>query len=234
MKKRKKVPAQGEIRQSQVVTTFGPGSFVDLPKHSVLIGGLDHWPRNLEEVPEPRLAAKLRNLLKVPELRLCAPPPMNDDPAAPDARITAWQFPSWFITQTVLHGDGTKRARALVHRKGLREGQYLGEDRKKYPVVPVRFVRACLCGHVGDIGWRDFVHQGEKTCSRQLWFDERGTTGDINDIDIRCECGKSRPLVHATELNRKALGQCDGQQLWLGPKSTASWCGPPATPTSRV
>ena len=35
---------QGQIRQSQIITTFGPGSMVDLPKHSVLVAGLDHWP----------------------------------------------------------------------------------------------------------------------------------------------------------------------------------------------
>jgi hypothetical protein len=32
---------QGGIRQSQIVTTFGPGSMVDLPNHSVLISGLE-------------------------------------------------------------------------------------------------------------------------------------------------------------------------------------------------
>ena len=34
---------QGEIRQSQLVTTFGPGSMMDLPNHSVLTAGLDFW-----------------------------------------------------------------------------------------------------------------------------------------------------------------------------------------------
>ena len=33
----------GQIRQSQIVTTFGPGAMVDLPDHAVIIGGLDHW-----------------------------------------------------------------------------------------------------------------------------------------------------------------------------------------------
>ena len=37
------IKPQGELRQSQVVMTFGPGSMVDLPKHSVLIAGLDYW-----------------------------------------------------------------------------------------------------------------------------------------------------------------------------------------------
>jgi hypothetical protein len=31
----------GEIRQSQLITTFGPGSMLDLPNYSVLVAGLE-------------------------------------------------------------------------------------------------------------------------------------------------------------------------------------------------
>ena len=41
-KKRKAKPS-GELRQSQVLTTFGPGSMVDLPNRSVVISGLTYW-----------------------------------------------------------------------------------------------------------------------------------------------------------------------------------------------
>ena len=40
----------GEIRQSQLVSTFGPGSMVDLPNHSVLIAGLDFWTAGGEPI----------------------------------------------------------------------------------------------------------------------------------------------------------------------------------------
>ena len=33
----------GQLRQSQVITTFGPGAMLDLPNYSVLVGGLDYW-----------------------------------------------------------------------------------------------------------------------------------------------------------------------------------------------
>ncbi len=60
----------GQIRQSQVVTTFGPGAMLDLPKHSVLVGGLDYWSKGGEEIIEPRLTGKLAQVLEVPTLRL--------------------------------------------------------------------------------------------------------------------------------------------------------------------
>jgi hypothetical protein len=40
-KTRADVRPNGQIRQSQIVTTFGPGAIVDLPDHAVIVGGLD-------------------------------------------------------------------------------------------------------------------------------------------------------------------------------------------------
>lgn len=212
----------GQIRRSQVVTTFGPGSLLDLPTQSVIVGGLDHWMGVGEEVHEPRLAEKLKRLLNIPTLKLYGPPPDNEDPTAPKTGITAWQFPEWFITQDVERSDrgGTTRSRLLVHRKGLTKGKYIDSDKRKHPVVPIRFVRACKKGHIGDIDWFRFVHERNPQCRRQLWIDERGTSGDIAEILIRCECGEARPLVNATIPG--ALGHCEGTRPWLGPSTRES------------
>ena len=103
----------GQIRQSQVVTTFGPGSLVDLPDHSVIVGGLDYWTRG-DEIHEPRLVEKLKTLLDVPSLALHAPPPDENDPTSTrKTGITAWQFPEWFITQDALAAE-TGRADPLA------------------------------------------------------------------------------------------------------------------------
>src|ERR1017187_7130895 len=90
---------QGEIRQSQLVTTFGPGSMMDLPNHSVLVAGLDFWSLGGEPVSEPRLSQKLARVLDVPTVDLKTPPLAEDDPTAPSTGITGFQFPEWFVTQ---------------------------------------------------------------------------------------------------------------------------------------
>jgi pyruvate/2-oxoglutarate dehydrogenase complex dihydrolipoamide dehydrogenase (E3) component len=38
-RRRGDVRPAGQIRQSQIVTTFGPGAMVDLPDHAVIVGG---------------------------------------------------------------------------------------------------------------------------------------------------------------------------------------------------
>jgi hypothetical protein len=59
-----------------------------------------------------------------------------------------------------MHGD--LRSRYLVPRKALSRGRYFDEDRRWRTVVPIRFVRACRKGHVGDIDWRAFVHNSPR------------------------------------------------------------------------
>ena len=84
--------------------------------------------------------------------------------------------------------------------------------------MPIRFVRACRRGHIGDIDWYYFVHSGNSDCRRQLWIDERGTSGDLSEVWIRCECKAERAMIDATTLATRALGRCDGAP-WLGPYS---------------
>ena len=76
------VRAHGQIRRSQVITTWGPGAPIDLPRDAGIVGGLETWPKtsDLEEVVDPRLARKLGQLTGVANPRLFAPPP---DAAAP-------------------------------------------------------------------------------------------------------------------------------------------------------
>jgi len=195
---------------------MGYSSGRGLPNYSVLIAGLDEWSVGGEELHDDRLVEKLKLLQEVDTLRLVEPPPDREDPTAPPTGITAWQFPEWFITQDVGEGKGLTRSRMLVHRRALTKGKYIGDDKRKHPVVPVRFVRACPAGHIGDIDWRTFVH-GPKECQRQLWMDERGTSGDLSEIWIRCDCGLQRELAEAAGLQSKALGYCEGLRPWLGP-----------------
>lgn len=204
----------GEIRQSQVITTYGPGALIDLPRHSAIVGGLDTWPSpgRLDEIPEPRLTRKLGVMTGVPSPRLYAPPPQPNEPWAPARGIGAWRFPQWFVVQESGAGEGPDRSRRLVHRKALDDkGRFDG-----LPVVPTRFVRACPRGHVDDLDWAGFVHGAGERCRRQLWLYEVGTTGDLADLVVRCECGRSRRLYEAAELGQNPLGTCRGARPWLG------------------
>lgn len=212
--------AHGQVRRSQIITTYGPGALIDLPRHSAIVGGLDHWPKpgELEQIVEPRLTRKLEAMTGVQSPKLYAPPPDDDDGRSAPQGIVAWRFPEWFVVQESGGSEERERSRRLVHRKKLDgKGQYDGR-----PVVATRFVRACPKGHVDDIDWHYYVHGAESGClrTRQLWLDERGTSGDLGDLVVRCECGKSRGLIEASVIEQRMLGTCSGARPWLGPNAS--------------
>lgn len=214
-----------QLRASQLVTTFGPGSMVDLPKDSVIIGGLEGWQYRTEDIQaltihdEPRLLAKVQALLGVPSLTLRMPPASSD---APQRRfkpeVTAWRFPGWYTLKKTAR-VGRFRRRMLVHTKDLRDGQFIDSNGKKQPVVPVRFVRACKRGHVDDLDWSYYVHGGRVECVRSMHLEERGTSGDLGDIFVVCECGAQQALYQAAFRELRVLGNCSGRRPWLGSKS---------------
>lgn len=219
----------GSLRRSQVLTTYGPGAMVDLPTRSVLIGGLESWSEGgRTPVHEPRLTDRLARELGVPGLRLATPPGDAGDPNQPFTGITGWIFPEWFVGPYDAPEDGPpadgSRRRALVHREKLVDGKYQKKD-----VVPIRFVQACVNGHIDDIPWYLFVHGPDDPCRRQLWVVERGTTSDLANVTIRCDCGRARSMATAEfrgkreaegdERDKAPLGYCRGRRPWLGPRS---------------
>jgi hypothetical protein len=216
MRVRGQARPSGELRQSQVISTFGPGALVDLPRFSVLVGGLEGWSkRGRIEIQEARLVTKIEEWLETTDVRLFTPPVDDGDPVGERPGIAVWRFPEWVVTEVLETASG-RRSRRLVPLRALTKDQYIDDDKKRRSVVPIRFVRACRRGHIGDIDWYRFVHRGDTQCRRQLWLDERGTSGDLSEVWIRCDCRAERAMSEAAKLSNRALGVCDGARPWLG------------------
>ena len=140
------------------------------------MGGLDTWPRDLDENHRASPDALPYEPDRCSFARLYAPPPAPDEPWRRPEGWVHGGFPEWFVVQEDNDGD-QERSRRLVHRKSLDDrGRFDGQD-----VVPTRFVRACPRGHVDDLDWPGFVHGPGDNCRRQLWMDERGTTETLRN-----------------------------------------------------
>jgi hypothetical protein len=119
---------------------------IDLPRHSAVVSGLDFWVGEKRRIHEDRLAFKVAVALeRSGPVQLFEPPIPLDRDDAPDSGIPAFQFPEWFVAQV------SARRRPLVHVSRLEKGKLETDDRKKVPVVPVRFVRACVLWHLSDL-----------------------------------------------------------------------------------
>lgn len=225
-------------RLSQLITTFGPGSMMDLPTRSVMLSGLDRWDMRQgtwTTIDEPRLVELLQRRLTAPgpngepsrlpagmRLSLRTPPVAQDLHANREpAGVPVSVFPTWFVCEKVDHvsvAGRERRRRRLVRWQDLEPGQgrrfFYGDDGKRTEVTPIRFVGACERGHIQDIDWRWVVH-GAKPCQEPMWLEERGTSADPADTFVICGCGADAlSLQEAFAPGR--LGKCGGARPWLG------------------
>jgi len=217
-----RVEPNGRVRQSQAVSTFGPGAMLDLVHDAVVVGGLDFWRYDDQPgraISEPRLrdaiAAKLesagRRLRQEDPFRL---PPVGDDrEPRRSCGIEVLEFPKWFICQNPV-------CRALMHNSELvpKGGKYIHscDNRESHPCVPVRFVMACKNGHLEEFPWVNYVHggQGKPRCPAPSLRLHEGATGDFAEVEVRCACGVSRRMSNA--LAPQVSLMCSGQRPWLG------------------
>jgi hypothetical protein len=194
----------------------------DLPERSVLIAGLDAWVGNSGVINEPRLAAKIADVLGVDSIELRRPPEAEEEGGG---FIRSYVFPLWFVTQDLVPSQPGWRTRYLVHWTALEKKgrKWRKPDGSLSSLTPVRFVRACRLGHLGDIDWLKYVHGKNEVCiAPELFLDERGTSGDLGETWIRCACKQERPMSQAADPKSGALGLCDGGRPWLGQGNVAN------------
>ncbi|GMT98097.1 DUF1998 domain-containing protein [Corallococcus caeni] len=209
------------MRQSQVVSTFGPGSMLDLLNDAVLVGGLDFWrlKGQGEVVNEPRLLEIVEPLYHRNKWPLSKEAPFRKPPAGDEREptescgIQVYEFPRWFVCQN-------PRCRALVKANSLERvnqeyrHRCSGVEAKPERCVPVRFVAACPRGHLSDIDWSWWMHERKPCDAPQLKLEE-GVSGDFSDIEVACStCGKRRRLIDMT--HKEQQDRCDGERPWLG------------------
>ena len=220
-----KPPRVGQLRPSQVLTTFGVGSVVDLPNISAMVLGLEEWRRDgTVEIGEERLLEAVRAQLGQQVERLLRPPVADDadGPAfstAPPAGIPVAPFPRWMLCpfchllapldsglfQLKLDPYRPDRAR-YVHSNCRKPGA-------SPAVLPARFLVACQAGHLDEFPWRFFVHHGESDCRGRLTLTEYGGLGDAAAIQVRCgECDAHRQMSDAFgEAGTGSMPRCRGR-----------------------
>jgi len=219
----------GQLRQSQMVTTFGPGAMVDLLDRSIVVGGLEHWSYGREgytPLDYARLRSSLLPRLKMldPSLDLAVegyfrmPPEGDDNEPSLFSGVRALEFPRWFVC----HGcRRLARVSDAFTEKGGRYRHQCKSNRESH-AVPVRFVAACKRGHLSDFPWAAFAHP-DGPCERPELYLHEGATGDVSRIFVKCENCEAgpQPLSRAIVLPFA----CSGDRPWLGGKAASEPCG---------
>ena len=125
----------GKIRKTQLITTFGTGSIVEMPEYTVIMGATDYWDKNSPRINEPNLQRLLgMKYFKEPYATESQNPRGNGD-------VPAFRFP---------------RMHFCPKCGKLDSYSYFGDPKNKRCIsckrdlVPSRFVVACTNGHLED------------------------------------------------------------------------------------
>ncbi|MGZ0174720.1 MAG: DrmB family protein, partial [Planctomycetales bacterium] len=222
-------PRVGELRPSQILTTFGIGSIVDLPHLSVMVMGLEDWPStDYREINEERLLASVRAALGSQVASLRSPPVVPEtDRSNPfeqqsDVGVPVAPFPRWMLCPRC------RRLAPLSSNQFILKTDPFRHDRVRYvhencrhpgrlpTVIPARFIVACKNGHLDDFPWVQFVHGGPSKCAYKLQLLELGPSGEAADVYVKCEtCNTSRPMSDAFGSKPSDIPTCRGRRPHL-------------------
>ena len=214
--------AIGDVRPSQVITTFGPGAIVDLQTLSVIVAGIDGW--HVDEdlvIHEPRL----QRALKVK--RFFSAEPASGNYFTKRGTVPTFLFPRY---QVCTHpecatlsepGEELVEYNEKTQEMECKAPNCKGRGKFRAPTIPAPFVVACPSGHIDDFPWRAYVHRDADTnCKKRMRLVYSGTTGSVSDIWIYCACDAKRSVSDAFGENRSlALGECTRKRPWLGIKN---------------
>jgi hypothetical protein len=216
--------AIGDVRPSQVITTFGPGAIVDLQTLSVIVAGIDRWPIDDDLViQEPRLQRALR------VKRFFSAKPSEGSFYNKRGTVPTYLFPRYQVcpvcqTLSVL-GEGDTEYESKWQEIVCKAPGCRGRAKNRATTLPAPFIVACPSGHIDDFPWRDYVHRGATTCRKKLQLFSIAQTGTVADILVQCECGRRRSASDAFgEQRGAALGQCTRRRPWLGNSQDSAAC----------
>ncbi len=233
----------GQARPSQLITTFGVGSVIDLPSMSVIVRGLDAWsPERQDTIDEPRLLARIREVLgdQVRALRSAPWDPAERDDPWSRTGVPVTPFPRW-VRCPRCHRLGPLDPPGqfeLVHRFGRRPDlakfvharcprQATTRNANRRACVPARFLVVCEAGHLDDFPYVEYVHaQAAGPCDGpQLTMRDAASTLGPR-VTVRCtECGASRNIQDAAGRDGwEKLPACRGRHPHL---QRFSPCGKP-------
>lgn len=221
--------AIGDVRPSQVITTFGPGAIVDLQTLSVIVAGIDRWPtdENLA-IHEPRLQRALH------VTRFFSAKPSEGGFFNRYGTIPTYLFPRYQVCPVCrtlsVESEGLTEYEPKWQEVRCKAPGCKGRGKHRATTLPAPFIVACPSGHIDDFPWREYVHRGHTTCRRKLQLNSVAKTGTVADILVQCECGQSRSASDAFgEQRGDNLGQCTRRRPWLGISSQDSAACPHAT-----
>lgn len=218
-----KMSKKNNVRSSQLLSPFGVGQIVNFPKElSLMVCGLNLWDEKIEQGKVNRGIDSIKESdLRFNEIRLQNAlevdyfvKPFEYKTAGEKnnyLEIPAVRFPGWHYCTNHKCGRMTHVPLSQPSEKIECISCWDGQSRFKWKMNPVRFVAACPSGHIQDVPFKEWVHNGvipKDSLKHEISYHAGGGSGDLGSINIKCSCGVRRSLAGLMNIRK------DGEKVF--------------------
>lgn len=216
-----------QIRPSQLITTYGPGSLIETPSGPVAICSLDRIFQDNRlsltdfEIVDARLAQS-PSLNGAGIVRI----PVNAEVRAQESqwlyRSEALPFWSLCVEHRILYASSARCPNCALST--------VARNRTKAGREAIRFVRACTNGHLDDVDWHYVVHGGPKCTNQSGHYLWQGGGSSLRNVTISCpDC--QLQINFGTAYSR--TWPCSERLPENGPRPPQANCSAPARIVQR-
>jgi len=208
---------KNNVRSSQLLSPFGVGQIVNFPKElSLMVCGLNLWDEKIEQGKINRGIDSIRESdLRFNEIRLQNTlgvdyfmKPFEYKTAGEKnnkLEIPAVRFPGWHYCTNHKCGRMTQVPLGQPNEKIECITCWDGKSQYKWKMNPVRFVAACPSGHIQDVPFKEWVHNGvvpNDGVKHEISYHTGGGSGDLGSIKMKCTCGERRSLAGLMNIRK--------------------------------
>lgn len=214
----------GTLRPSQLISTFGPGAIYDNLKDSMLILGTDSWrEENCKRLQEESLLLYLKNSgnrMYSNLTKFLVPVSKGKH----DQHIPVRTFPRWGVCPTcqmLQLRDRSSGEDGIKCRSNECPGRTIRGIKTSPETIPVRFIMACINGHLDDFPWYRWVHRGKVTdCNEQsarMYLVEDPSISSLESKTVECRnCSRNMKMGMALGSLKSVMPEgCHGTRPWL-------------------
>ena len=218
-----KMSKKNNVRSSQLLSPFGVGQIVNFPKElSLMVCGLNLWDEKikqgeinggLDSIDKRELHFSEPRLEKVLDVEYFVKPFEYKTAGKKNnyLEIPAVRFPGWHYCTNHKCGRMTLVPLSQADEKIECISCWDGKNRYKWKMNPVRFVAACPRGHIQDVPFKEWVHNGvvpNDGRQHEISYHTGGGSGDLGSINMKCTCGERRSLAGLMNIRK------DGQDVF--------------------
>lgn len=197
----------GDIRKTQMITTFGVGAIVDFKDDTVIIASTDEWDSGIsddEEVEKRKIFNENLSVITDTEYFLMPRTTQSTNSFSKDKNILSYVFPE------KLH---CSRCGNIYDYRELNIKERHKCPKCKNNINASRFIVVCPRGHMDDFPYDWWVHNG-KSCpsgnkSPRIKMVNIYNRTDIDSLRLECEeCKATRSMVQVFKENALSDYQC--------------------------